>query len=278
MTRTTRTILPLLFGTMIGVSAAHPAYARGTDDACIAAANKATESFRAGKLLDARAALSMCAASSCLDPVGASCRQRLADVSQAIPSVVFFAKDGGGHDLASVKVTIDAAAPVPLTGTAVDLDPGSHEVRFEAAGEDPVVRRLVLHQGEKNRREDVFFGGAPPSSSPDRGSSPLRTVGIVVGVVGVAGIAVGSVFGALALSTKGSDCPNGVCQTGSDRTAAETQATVSTVAFIAGGLLLAGGVTMFFVAPRKSEQPAASLFLKPLLGPRAGGLQLGARW
>jgi hypothetical protein len=36
-------------------------------------------------------------------------------------------------------------------------------------------------------------------------------------------------------------------------------ANVSTVAFIAGGVLLAGGLTLFFVAPRSKEAVGVSI-------------------
>jgi hypothetical protein len=83
--------------------------------------------------------------------------------------------------------------------------------------------------------------------------------GLVVGGVGVAGLVVGGVFGILAKSTYDkatslTECPmvpNGCAVDGfNDGKTAHSQATVSTVAFIAGGALLATGGVLVFTAPR----------------------------
>ena len=96
---------------------------------------------------NARTSLSTCSASTCPAAVGNFCRQRLAEVVHEIPSIVFAAKDGRGHDLAAVKVSIDGAVFADhLDGTPIELDPGEHVFRFEYAGEEPVVERYVLRR------------------------------------------------------------------------------------------------------------------------------------
>jgi hypothetical protein len=108
---------------------------------------------------------------------------------------------------------------------------------------------------------------------------PMKVAGLVAGGTGIVGLVFGTVFGIEALSTKGSHCDSsGMCDPGAASTA-YTQATVSTVGLIAGGALLAGGVTLFLVAPRGgAEHPAASLTVAPMVGSSAGGLQLGGIW
>lgn len=188
--------------------AAKPARGQETD-ACINASERAVALRKADKLIEQRASLSLCAASSCPDAVRTSCQQRLAQASQAIPSLVFFAKDGAGRDLAAVELTIDGALYADhLDGSAITLDPGEHEFRFEMAGQPPVVKKFVMHQGEQNRRENIVIGPAAPAASslsaasevpasssppsgvadetaPPRGNTQ-RTLGLVVGGVGVA--------------------------------------------------------------------------------------------
>jgi hypothetical protein len=260
-------------------------------DACIGANEKALAQRKAGKLIDARASLSACAASSCPEVIRASCQQRLGEVSQAIPSIVFSVKDGAGNDLAAVKLTIDGVTRGDrLAGGAITLDPGEHEFRFEAAGLEPVVKRFVLPEGEQNRRQDIVLGTtpsagpAPPAvaAEADRGAAPpgstQRAVGLILGGVGVAGLALGGVFGALAISAHGSyekscgsniGAPPGQCNaTGvSGESDAATKGTISTIGFIAGGVLAAGGAVLFLTAPRREANAqigvgAGSVYLR----------------
>ena len=53
----------------------------------------------------------------------------------------------------------------------------------------------------------------------------------------------------------------------------------STVGFVAGGVLLAGGVALFVLAPRSGPvRSEALLSVAPLLGPSAGGVRLLGQW
>jgi hypothetical protein len=261
--------------------------ARADDtDACISASEIAVAMHKTDKLIDERTSLSICAASTCPDAVSSSCQRRLALVQQAIPSVIFFAKDGSGHDLAAVKVTIDRAPYADhLDGSAIVLDPGEHEFRFEVEGQPPVVERLVLHSNEQNRREIVTIGAASASPSPlatptetgvptanasTSGGQTERAIGLVVGGVGALGLIAGAIAGALAISAHSAyekDCgsnvgaPAGFCNAAGVRgeSDAATKGTVATVAFIAGGVALATGAGLFLFAPKGSSAPRVGL-------------------
>ena len=76
---------------------------------------------------------------------------------------------------------------------------------------------------------------------------------------GGVGLVLGTIFGVSTISTwgaAGGDCNNG-CLPGTkaqaERSQALTDATVSTVGFIAGGVLLAGGVALWLTAPAYKE-------------------------
>jgi hypothetical protein len=267
--------------------------ARAQDtDACINASEKAVALHKAEKLINARASLSVCAASSCPDLVRSSCRQRLAQVNQSIPSIVFVAKDGAGHDLAALTLIIDGAAYADhLDGNAVALDPGEHEFRFEARGQSPVVKRFVLHNGEQNRREDIVVGPAstavapsapwaratPTNPSPPREARSTRgdaqrTIGLGVGAVGAASVIAGAIFGGLSLAAHGSyerDCgsnvgaPRGFCtsQGVSGESEAATKGTLSTLFFVAGGVAATAGAIVFLTAPRANATPQVGIGL-----------------
>lgn len=255
-------------------------------DACISASEKATASRKGGKLMDARASLSKCAAASCPDAVRTSCQQRLVEMNRAIPTIVFATKDGSGRDVTGVKLTVDGAVYADrLGGSAIALDPGEHDFRFDAAGQT-LVKRLVLRQGEQGRREEVVIGAAakPPAtaqpaaapaatapattSAPSRGpdgaerGQALRTTGLVVGSVGLAALATGAVFGALSLiahndyekncgSNIGPGVPSGSCnaQGASGEQDAANKGDLSTVFLVGGAAALAAGAALYFLAP-----------------------------
>lgn len=109
---------------------------------------------------------------------------------------------------------------------------------------------------------------APPPAA-DQGAetstgSTQRTIGLVVGGVGVVGVVVGTIFGLKAKSkndqskdncskTNPNDCgSSGVAL----RNQALDAAKVSTAGFIIGGVALAGGVVLFFTAP--SNKPGTA--------------------
>jgi hypothetical protein len=134
-----------------------------------------------------------------------------------------------------------------------------------------------------------------------------RTVGVIVGGVGLAGVTLGAIFGIVALgkASDAKDCaqsgpgPTGCAEPDPTRTtkldslkddAKGGPATISTIGFIAGGALLVGGIVLYLTAPKGNVEagPAASKNDKPFklqdvsLVPTAGagntGLVLSGRW
>jgi hypothetical protein len=102
--------------------------------------------------------------------------------------------------------------------------------------------------------------------------------------VGLAGVATGSVFGLMAKSKNDealqpANCPtSSLCtQHGLDLTHdAKTDATISTISFIAGGAILAAGIVLVLTAP--SSSPRTGVRVTPWLAPSAAGLGLDAAW
>jgi hypothetical protein len=289
-------------------AAASPAYAQ-SDEACIEASEKALTLRNAGRLLDSRKELARCAASICPDVVKTTCRQRLGEVNQALPAILFDIKDAAGRDLANVRLTVDGAPYAEkLAGGTLVLDPGDHEFKFEVAGQGPVVKHFVLHETEKNRRESIVIGGAavpvPPatpattttaptvdlgtslSPAADTGTSvgsSQKAIGLVVGGAGLAGVVLGSVFGAIASSkwhSSQTECPMAGCadhaQAVTDHDAATSAATVATVGVVVGGAALATGIVLFFTAPHRTESAPSPVGVRvlPSLGPGKGGILL----
>jgi hypothetical protein len=263
---------------------------------CVSASNASVDLLATHRLRQARARLLVCVAGSCPEEVRAECSRRMDQLTAAIPTIVFVAKDAAGLEVSAVKVAVDGEVVADhLDGTALALDPGSHELTFQAAGEAPVTRTIILHEGEKDRHEVLVIGrGTPAPAAPavapspaadssaeprphDSGHGPARTLAVVAGATGLAGLAVGSVFGALTFSAwaaadrecrSRTDCSTQATQNRSD---ALTFATVSNVAFIAGGALLAGGITLYLSAP-SDHTPAASVEVSP------GGVSVRGRF
>lgn len=112
----------------------------------------------------------------------------------------------------------------------------------------------------------------PTHGAASGGLNGVRTLGFVIGGVGLAGIVVGGIFGGLAFAQNGTadaNCPfnNGTgCNStgvsaGSD---ASTSATISTVAFIAGAVCLGTGVVLVLVG--KSSPRTARVDVLPGIG------------
>jgi hypothetical protein len=298
--------------------ASAPALADVTKNQCLDANGKAQELRRDGKLSAAKDQLRVCISSPCPAMVRDDCTKRLDELETAQPTIAFTARDASGADLIDVRVTIDGKLLVDrLDGKPVDVDTGAHVFTFEVPGQPPVTRTLVLTEGEKGRRERVIIGsaGAPlsapaaapitqaaPVAAPQAGAAPTaalitgpeptsagggmgtqKVLGLVAGGIGVVGVAVGSVFGAMAFSQKsreqsacGNGCtPGGHTQAVSDRSTGMTDGTISTVGFVAGGALLLGGAVLFFTAHHSTEGSAASgMIIVPSAGPSGGGLSL----
>lgn len=145
------------------------------------------------------------------------------------------------------------------------------------AGSAPPVPPVVPPGGERPVE--------PPGAGGKEVGSTQRLLGVVAGGVGIVGIGVGTVFGLKAKSTyndavDGCDaehqCPQGSLDKADD---ASSQATLSTVSFIAGGVLLAGGAVLYLTAPRiaaASGSPGSTGNMQvSLRGPGLAGVTLG---
>ena len=266
--------------------------AEPTKQECVAANENAQDLRRAGKLRDARTQLAVCTAGSCPAAVREDCARRLREVENALPSVVFVAKDRNGRDLSAVRVTMDGEPLVEkLDGTGIAIDPGEHRFAFAAVGLRPATSTIVVREGDSDRPLRIVLESAAPRPAPvetpaagsDGGAR--RALGATLAILGVGGVAVGSVFGLLAKSTYDnarSECPTGVLsqcpvqatQATADKDSADGQAVVSTVAFIGGGVLLATGAILFFTAPKAG----GAVTVGAAVGGGGGTLTMSGRW
>jgi hypothetical protein len=277
-----------------------------------AAAYEKTQALRdSGQLRDARLQAIACSAPTCSEYVTKDCLQWVIEIDAILPTVVFTADDGAGADIVAVRVTVDGqTAAEKLDGKAISLDPGEHVVRFEMASATTIEQKVLIRQGEKNRRLSASFKkalplplppqpltappakptvlAAPetpvvPTPSPRRGGVPVWAW--VSGGAGVVALGVSAGFGASALSAHsklvtacGGDparCPKST--EGETRPLAD-QRTLDRNVFL--GLAAAGvvGISAAMIgiatAPSKASTPRTSFLFAPYGSPSGGGLAL----
>jgi hypothetical protein len=277
------------------VTATRARAADPTTSECVSLNEHAGPLQKGGKLLEAHASFVRCSASTCPAVVRDDCAKHAVEVEAATPTIVFEARDGAGNDRSAVRLSVDGQARADkLTGVALDVNPGEHVFTFESAGLPPLEKHFVIHAGEKNRREQIVLGPVvaapkpkpePPPSPPESkpaSSSPLKPVGITVGVVGIAGLGTGGVFGLLARSKWNqavTDCGGG-CSTGAfartEATSAHNEAKIANIAFAAGGALTATGLILFLVAPHSGngKEKASALGVAPFAGSGTVGVAM----
>src|SRR5262249_51209156 len=139
------------------LSLAATAYA-GNKEECAAAYYRTQTARDEGKLIEARNQARACSAATCAAFIVKDCGQWLSESEASLPTVVFAAQDASGADTSKVRVAVDGEVVAPaLDGKVVALDPGSRKLVFSTAGSDPIEQRVVIVQGEKDRRIAVTF-------------------------------------------------------------------------------------------------------------------------
>jgi hypothetical protein len=260
---------------------------------CVKANAEAQKQRLDGRFGAAREKLESCADSSCPAMVREDCTRRLDEIERVQPTLVFEVKDASGSDVSAVKVTVDGQALTDrLVGKALDVDPGEHVFTFTVEGRSPVTRTFVVNEGEKDRRERIELAAPSPrvTSPRDAGSSPVESGGMAAprilalsaGGAGVIGVSIGSAFGVLstsAASRQQTDCASPTScanhsQALSDHSTAASDGTIATAAFIAGGTLLAAGVTLFFTTGRTAETTSGRILIAPSVGPGTAAVSL----
>jgi hypothetical protein len=237
------------------------ASAAPTKQECVASNEQAQALREQEHLKAARDQLAVCIAAACPGPVRQDCAERIAEIERVMPTLVFEVRDEAGHDLTHVELRVDGKLTASaLDGAPVRIDPGEHELSFGSGGAQ-LTKMFVVREGQKDRRERIVLTTPPPAPGRAR-----RVGALVAGGVGVTSIVVGTVLGIVAKSTYdnalSSDCqgdphkctPPGISMV----SMAHDEATVSTVGFVAGAVLVAGGVALWATSSHEVRvQPMA---------------------
>lgn len=176
----------------------------GADDkqVCLEAYDKSQTLRQEDKLVGAREQLLVCARNVCPEILRRDCTQWLSEVDESMPTVVLSVKDRRGQDLVDVRVTVDGEALVAqIDGKAVAVDPGVRVFRFDAPGEEPVEKRIVIHAAAKNRAISIQFVADEEDTTSPREPSSLEQSGgpspaaYVFGGIGLVGLGAFAYFG-----------------------------------------------------------------------------------
>ncbi len=192
-------------------------------------------------------------------------------------------------------------------GVPVPVDPGDHVIEATAPDREPWTGHITVdtNADKKEIAVPVLDKQAAATPSVDQTPAPtpvlpavtptdrhapfpMRTVGLVVGGAGIVSLALGSYFGASALS-KSSDAkkqcpppsPCGNASAVSENNDAKSDALISDITVIAGVAAIGTGVFMFLTAPKEGAAPseaapAAAWRLVPTIGRKTAGLTLRA--
>ncbi len=198
-----------------------------------------------------------------------------------------------------LSVTVDGAAvPAALLDADRPTDPGSHEVAASAAGYKTVTTTVAVREGAESGVElkldvdpNAVAVAAPPApeatpavvapatasvAAPSSTQATERTAAIAGLVVGGVGLAVGTVFGIMALGSKSTldtECPGKTCPASaqSDIDSLGSKATVSTIGFGIGIAGAAVGAILLVVSHGHPEGAAAAREpAKPRISPWLG--------
>jgi hypothetical protein len=216
--------------------------------------------------------------------------------------------------LAHLTIKVDKAndkMEVTRDGTSVSqasfnlpipVDVGPHTVEATAAGHTSFrTTAMVSKDGESvevsipklEPETPATSTPTPPPPTTTTGpkaeagtGSGQRTIGFIVGGVGVAGVAAGAITGLMAMGkssdAKATCASDGPCASRDAVDASESAKTlglVSTIGFIAGGVGVAAGAALIFTAPKESDARAtktgvapARVRVAPNAGPSGAGL------
>jgi hypothetical protein len=199
---------------------------------------------------------------------------------------------------AETKILIDGVEfPVVTLDAKLPLEPGPHEIIVKLPGEPERKRTVTLSKGDSTvvdltplsesalealkgpKKTNVKVGPVKPKSGATGGADPWKIGGFVGVGLGVMGIVAGSVTGGMAIKEKkvvDAFCkddhrcyPEGLAA--ADRF--QTLGNISTVTFIAGGVLASVGATLLVVAYRGAGNGKTTANVRAIVGP--GAVQVG---
>lgn len=239
-------------------------------------------------------------------------RQRAAAIEPKLAKLTILLAPGAGEVPGLQVKRGTLAIGSGSVGTALPIDRGEHTVEASAPGYQPYSTRVTIADGASQVltlprlvasaattapvvTAPPVVSGPPPQAAPlaaqppperpaDKpgasGGSVLKPLGIVAIVGGVLAAGGGTFFGLQAISRYNDSNANNHCDAisvcdaegKSARLDARSAGNLSTGLFVAGGVLLAGGITMVVVSGSQPSAPRAAL--TPTVSTQGGALSL----
>lgn len=198
---------------------------------------------------------------------------------------------GDNVGVAGVELRLnDVLVPSASWGLELPVDPGVQRLSLTAPGRQPWQGSVTVADGPSTRHftlpelapvaQPTTVGHAPPLAAPARATAAPEEpgtypawLGYAVGGVGLAGLGVAGIFGYRAYDLNDrslEECSSldaNACTSRGDslRDDARSAGVTSTVFAVAGGALLAGGLTLVLLRPSRAETRAVALTLSPRL-------------
>jgi hypothetical protein len=246
------------------------------------------------------------------DPRLALAKQGITALEKSVPRLTVRLAPGApaGTSVLRDEVELGSAS----LGTPLPVDPGEHVIVTKSAGRQDHRQTVVLKSGESREVIATIGGGSADSGgrgqtaetaslpanattsvsttttpTTDNPQNMQRMLGYAAGGLGVVGLGLGTYFSLSARSKNNNivdaGCNDSTCPAGAfasqDELNSATQesqdaASRAKLAFIAGGVLLVGGVVLVLTSPSASGKPQVSL--SATAGPNAAGMRIGGAW
>lgn len=222
-------------------------------------------------------------------------RKRLDELEKALPKVIL---DGAQSRALTEVLVEDRRVPEAERGSYFTAEEGKRKFTFRAKGKKTAT--VLVSVGPKSEKmqhiavpelEDAPVEPVtpPPPPQPDKGAEPKppkeddpgstqRILGwTILGAGGAIGIGLGSFFGIQTLNNPCVKASSDSCTSQfkarsdqlSENDKASSSATISTIAFIAGGASVVTGIALILTAPKGSKEAS----LVPWLGPGSAGVR-----
>jgi hypothetical protein len=195
-------------------------------------------------------------------------REELEHINEHVP---FLELALVGDSVDAARVTVDGESAAAVRWQKVPLDPGTHVVEVRVGEAAPIRRELNLKDGAVIRLEIPLLDPSRDTALNASRRGPLAPALAAFGV-SAAAFGVGAATGAMALGEIGNLralCgPSRSCPASAQPVAASAGrlANASTIAFVAGGAVLATGVVLLVVRPGGARAGGASPHVQVGLG------------
>jgi hypothetical protein len=190
------------------------------------------------------------------------------------------------------RILVDSVEAPSLVERPRAVHPGTHAVAV-MAGPDTVwsanpstsvgtLTELTMPALEPSGADAKKPTPETPTKAPSTSgsSSSQKTIGLVVGGIGIVALGVCGVTGVLAIGKKNSaqdESKQNAAQANKTVDEGRTIADISTVTGIVGGVALVTGVVLFLTAPSGTPSTSsAKVRVSPLIGPTSGAVVTGS--